>query len=74
MRVPVMCCLGSCLQAVGGTVMLVYLSPSLALLSLVVIPPVGVVGVLYGRYVKKRQKEVQAALGKSMEVSWQFGS
>lgn len=48
--------------------MLIYMSPSLALLSLVVIPPVGVVGVLYGRYVKKRQKEVQAALGKSMEV------
>jgi hypothetical protein len=48
--------------------MLVYMSPELALLSLAVIPPVAVVGVLYGRYAKRRQKMVQAALGKTMEV------
>ena len=57
------------LQAIGGSGMLVYMSPSLALLSLVMIPPVAVVGMLYGRYVKQRQKAVQAALGKTMTVS-----
>jgi hypothetical protein len=49
--------------------MLLYMSPQLAALSLAVIPPVGVVGVLYGKYAKRRQKMVQAALGKTMEVS-----
>ncbi len=53
---------------IGGSGMLVFMSPSLALLSLVVIPPVGIVAVFYGKYVKKRQKMVQAALGKTMEV------
>jgi ATP-binding cassette, subfamily B (MDR/TAP), member 10 len=48
--------------------MLLFMSPSLALLSVAVIPPVAVVGMLYGKYVKRRQKAVQAALGKSMEV------
>ena len=58
-------------QAIGGSAMLVYMSPQLALLSLAVIPPVGIVGVLYGRYAKQRQKMVQAALGKTMEVTAQ---
>jgi ABC-type multidrug transport system fused ATPase/permease subunit len=53
--------------------MLVYLSPSLALLSLAVIPPVGIVGVFYGRYTKRKQKAVQAALGKTMEVRCRAG-
>jgi ABC-type multidrug transport system fused ATPase/permease subunit len=56
------------MQVVGGTGMLVFMSPSLALLSVAVIPPVAVVGMLYGKYVKRRQKAVQAALGTSMEV------
>lgn len=61
--------LRSTFMAVGGSAMLVYMSPELALLSLAVIPPVAVVGVLYGRYAKRRQKMVQAALGKTMEAA-----
>jgi hypothetical protein len=37
---------------VGGTGMLFYLSPSLALLSLSLSPPVAVAGMYYGRYLQ----------------------
>jgi ABC-type multidrug transport system fused ATPase/permease subunit len=44
--------LRSAAMVVGGTGMLFYLSPSLALLSLSLIPPVAVAGMYYGRYLQ----------------------
>lgn len=56
-------------MVIGGTGMLVYLSPSLALLSLSLIPPVAFAGMYYGQYVQGQQKAVQEAVGKTMEVA-----
>jgi ATP-binding cassette subfamily B protein len=61
--------LRSLAMAAGGTGMLFYLSPSLAALSLCLIPPVAIAGMAYGRYVQAQQKAVQEALGKTMEVA-----
>ena len=55
--------------AVGGTFMLIYTSPSLAMLSLSVIPPVFILGRRYGRYVKERQKQVQDNLAATSTVA-----
>jgi ABC-type multidrug transport system fused ATPase/permease subunit len=52
-------------MAVGGTGMLFALSPSLALLSLGLIPPVALGGVVYGRYLQGQQRAVQEALGEA---------
>ena len=51
------------ISAVGGTGLLLYISPPLTGLSLAVMPLVGVGAVLYGRYVKRLSKQAQAALG-----------
>lgn len=53
----------------GGTILVFTLCPSLAALSLGVIPPVAVSTMVYGRYIKRRQKEVQTSLGKAVEVA-----
>ena len=49
-------------MVVGCTAMLVYTSPKLALVSLCVIPPGGVVSMFLGRFMKRKQKDVQDAL------------
>ena len=56
-------------MVIGGTIMLFYLSPTLALLSLGLIPPVAIAGMTYGRYVQGQQRAVQEAIGKTMEVA-----
>jgi ABC-type multidrug transport system fused ATPase/permease subunit len=61
-------------MAVGGTAMLVYLSPALAALSLGLIPPVALAGMTYGRYVAGQQRAVQEAVGKTMEVAEELAS
>jgi ATP-binding cassette subfamily B protein len=61
--------LRSLAMVVGGTGMLIHLSPSLAALSLVLIPPVAGLGMIYGRYVQGQSKAVQEALGRTMEVA-----
>jgi len=66
--------LRSLFMVVGGAGMLMYLSPSLAALSLVLIPPVALVGITYGRYVEGQQRAVQEALGKTMEVAQELVS
>ena len=47
--------LRSLFMAIGGTGMLVYTSPTLALVSLSVIPPVAVGARFFGKYVKNVQ-------------------
>lgn len=61
--------LRSSFMVIGGTAMLVYLSPTLAALSLALIPPVALSGMYYGRYVQGQQKAVQESLGKTAEVA-----
>eukprot|EP01114_Cavostelium_apophysatum_P018239 TRINITY_DN5604_c0_g1_i2.p2 TRINITY_DN5604_c0_g1~~TRINITY_DN5604_c0_g1_i2.p2 ORF type:complete len:670 (+),score=170.68 TRINITY_DN5604_c0_g1_i2:42-2051(+) len=57
------------LQGIGGVAVLMYLSPKLASLMILLVPPVGIVGVYYGRYVKKLTQSVQSELAKSTEIS-----
>ena len=57
------------IMVVGGCSMLFYVSPSLAALSLCLIPPVAVAGIYYGRYVQGQQTVVQRALAKTMEIA-----
>ena len=49
----------------GGVGMLFYTSPTLATLSLSVIPPVLFGARYFGKYIRKRQKEVQEKLGET---------
>ncbi len=66
--------LRSVFMVVGGTGMLFYLSPTLAALSMVLIPPVAAAGITYGRYVEGQQRAVQEALGRTMEVAQELVS
>ncbi|MGA9523739.1 MAG: ABC transporter transmembrane domain-containing protein [Myxococcaceae bacterium] len=54
---------------VGGVVLLFYTSPVLTGLMLLVVPPVAIGAVVYGRRVRKLSREVQDALAKSSEVA-----
>jgi len=53
----------------GGTGMLLYTSPVLASLMLLVVPPVAVGAVLYGRRIRTLSREVQDALAVANEVA-----
>mmetsp|Transcript_7736 Transcript_7736/g.13738 ORF Transcript_7736/g.13738 Transcript_7736/m.13738 type:complete len:725 (+) Transcript_7736:10-2184(+) len=61
--------LRSSFMAIGGTAMLFYTSPMLALVSLSVIPPVGVAARYFGRFLKARQAQVQDALAETSTVA-----
>ena len=61
--------LRSAAMTVGGTAMLFALSPSLALLSLALIPPVAVGGMYYGKYLQGQQRAVQEALGEASSAA-----
>ncbi len=54
---------------VGGLVLLFYTSTRLTLLMLLIVPPVALSAVAYGRRVRKLSKEVQDSLAKSSEVA-----
>jgi ABC-type multidrug transport system fused ATPase/permease subunit len=56
-------------MAVGATGMLFYTSPTLAFVSLSVIPPVGLAARRFGQTMKKRQAEVQDALAETSTVA-----
>eukprot|EP00040_Diaphanoeca_grandis_P009930 m.50854 g.50854 ORF g.50854 m.50854 type:complete len:691 (-) comp21358_c0_seq1:61-2133(-) len=55
--------LRSMAQGLVGVSLMVYLSPSLAAVFLVVVPPVAIVAALYGRTIKKLSQQTQTALG-----------
>lgn len=61
--------LRSVFTAVGATGLMLYMAPKLALLSLAIIPPVGVVGRRYGSFMKTQQRQVQDALGGVMQTA-----
>eukprot|EP01088_Endostelium_zonatum_P008116 TRINITY_DN2070_c0_g1_i3.p1 TRINITY_DN2070_c0_g1~~TRINITY_DN2070_c0_g1_i3.p1 ORF type:complete len:685 (+),score=188.50 TRINITY_DN2070_c0_g1_i3:60-2114(+) len=56
-------------QAIGGTIILFYISWSLTLIMLSVFPPIIVGAVIYGKYVKRISKEKQDALARSTDVA-----
>lgn len=48
-------------MAVTGVSMMFYVSPSLALLGLAIVPPVAIVAVLWGRVLKRVSKDLQSS-------------
>ncbi len=56
-------------QVVGSLGILLYLSSTLTLSMLAVVPPVALTAVLFGRRVRKLSKESQDALAKASEVA-----
>ncbi|XP_011168037.1 ATP-binding cassette sub-family B member 10, mitochondrial isoform X1 [Solenopsis invicta] len=54
--------LRSAIMAITGVSMMFYVSPSLALLGLAVVPPVAVVAVIWGRVLKRVSKDLQSNL------------
>jgi len=61
--------LRSTVQAIGGISLMVYTSPKLASVSLLVVPPVVLFAIIYGRYVRKITKQVQDKLADSSQVA-----
>ena len=56
-------------SVLGGLSLLLWTSPRLTLLMLLVVPPVALTAVWYGRRVRKLSREVQDALARSNEVA-----
>jgi ABC-type multidrug transport system fused ATPase/permease subunit len=56
-------------MSVGSTSLLFYTSPTLAMVSLLSIPPVFLAARMVGRRLKKRQKQVQELHGKAVGVA-----
>ncbi|MFT3841868.1 MAG: ABC transporter transmembrane domain-containing protein [Myxococcaceae bacterium] len=55
--------------AVGGVVVLIWMSPRLTVLMMSIVPPVALGAVAYARRVRKLSREVQDSLAKSSEVA-----
>ncbi|XP_022913291.1 ATP-binding cassette sub-family B member 10, mitochondrial [Onthophagus taurus] len=61
--------LRSTIMVCAGTGMMFYMSPELALVGLAIVPPIAIVGVIYGRFVRKISKAVQDALADATQVA-----
>ncbi len=57
------------LGALGGAALLVWMSPVLALVAILVVPLVAVTSTLYGRYLRRLSAKVQDALARSTSVA-----
>ncbi|XP_046967857.1 ATP-binding cassette sub-family B member 10, mitochondrial-like [Vanessa cardui] len=53
----------------AGTGMMFYMSPSLALIGLCVVPPVSMLAVIYGRFVRGITRQLQDALAETSELA-----
>ena len=53
----------------AGIGMMVYMSPQLAMVGLAIVPPVGVLSVGYGRFVRKITQRVQDSLAAATQVA-----
>ncbi|XP_024880510.1 ATP-binding cassette sub-family B member 10, mitochondrial-like isoform X2 [Temnothorax curvispinosus] len=53
--------LRSAIMAITGVSMMFYVSPSLALLGLAIVPPVAIVAVFWGRILKRISKDLQSS-------------
>ena len=56
-------------SGLAGFGMMAYVSLPLTAIMSIVVPPLGVIGVFYGRYVRKLSKRTQRALGELTKVS-----
>lgn len=54
--------LRSAIMAITGVSMMFYVSPSLALLGLAIVPPVAVIAAIWGRVLKKISKDLQSSI------------
>lgn len=54
--------LRSGIMTLGGVSMMIYTSPQLALVGLATVPPITLLAVYYGRFIKKISKDVQTGL------------
>ncbi|XP_076066354.1 ATP-binding cassette sub-family B member 10, mitochondrial-like [Oratosquilla oratoria] len=61
--------LRSLVMALAGVGMMVYMSPQLAAVGLSIVPPVALLAIYYGRYVRKITKDVQDTLAESTQVA-----
>ncbi|XP_023946980.2 ATP-binding cassette sub-family B member 10, mitochondrial [Bicyclus anynana] len=53
----------------AGTGMMFYMSPSLAMIGLCVVPPVSMLAIFYGRFVRGITRELQDALAETSELA-----
>ncbi|XP_063385198.1 ATP-binding cassette sub-family B member 10, mitochondrial [Cydia fagiglandana] len=53
----------------AGTGMMIYMSPSLAMIGLCVVPPVSVLAVIYGRFVRNITRQLQDSLAETSELA-----
>lgn len=56
-------------QAAAGVSMMFYVSPSLASFVLLIVPPVSVLAVVYGRYLRSISKRTQDALAQATQLA-----
>ncbi|GBP48717.1 ATP-binding cassette sub-family B member 10, mitochondrial [Eumeta japonica] len=61
--------LRSLFMVLAGTGMMFYMSPSLALIGLCVVPPVSVLAVVYGRFVRSITRQLQDSLAQTSELA-----
>ncbi|KAL4238741.1 ATP-binding cassette sub- B member 10 [Mactra antiquata] len=61
--------LRSVAQAAGSVGMMVYVSPKLAMIALSIVPPIAVLSIVYGRYVRKITRQVQDSLAGATAVA-----
>ncbi|KAJ8308440.1 hypothetical protein KUTeg_013314 [Tegillarca granosa] len=56
-------------QAVGGVGMMIYVSPKLAAITMLIVPPVAILSIIYGRYLRKLTKNIQDSLASATQVA-----
>ncbi|CAH2041340.1 unnamed protein product, partial [Iphiclides podalirius] len=61
--------LRSLLMTVAGSGMMFYMSPSLATIGLCVVPPVSMLAVVYGRFVRNITRQLQTTLAETSELA-----
>ncbi|CAK1582701.1 unnamed protein product [Parnassius mnemosyne] len=61
--------LRSLLMIVAGSGMMFYMSPSLAMIGLCVVPPVSMLAVIYGRFVRGITRQLQTTLAETSELA-----
>jgi ATP-binding cassette subfamily B (MDR/TAP) protein 10 len=61
--------LRSFIEAIGGIVLLLYLSPKLTIISVFVLPPLGIFSVIAGRRIKKLHKDYLHKLATANDIA-----
>ncbi|XP_061601421.1 ATP-binding cassette sub-family B member 10, mitochondrial [Cololabis saira] len=56
-------------QAAAGVTMMFYVSPSLASFVLLIVPPMAILAVIYGRYLRSISKRTQDALAQATQLA-----